>query len=468
MPPLKPAVFIPGYPATELWYAPDRWRIFPPSLADLANPARKQRLIDLLAGAAAEPSGSVVPGDPIRDVLGIAKQAASLYAIVQSNFGYDTSEGSANFAHVGWDWRKGIDDPATSQAVIDAIDRLSDANGGARVVVIVHSTGGLVFRSVIESRPEVVDRIDEVLAFGVPWAGTLKALHAIAAGDSEGLLFWRISAAEGRWIASRTQAAYDLVPPDPSRTDMRDSDGTPLNLVVRNARPAGALVDTSWMQDPSMLPLAKKADERLGSRTPQIELSGGRQVPPITNVVAWGAETLAQCDINADGSLTFSSSPLKLGDGTVPLLSASWLRGANVRTMFLPIGAYPTAGIPFTHARIWDSPPVLQLLDEVLRGPRRSAFVCAAADGDDAVDPSHDVRVRISTAKSDGTPLPQCIATVKTGSSRIQAAFNAAVHADLIVPRVGLTPNAANDLCRFEIEMRWTGGKTTLPIVVHT
>lgn len=216
--PLKPVVFIPGYPATELWYAPEHWRIFPPSLSDLANSPRKQRLIALLAGPD-DPPGSVVPGEPIRDVLGIAKQAASLYDVLGGKFGYEAGNGSTSFAHVGWDWRKGVDDPSTVSAVSGAIERLSNANGGAGVVVIPHSTGGLVLRSVLESRPDIAARIDQVLAFGVPWAGTLKALHAIGVGDAEGILLWRINADEARRIASHSQAAWDLVPPDPARTD---------------------------------------------------------------------------------------------------------------------------------------------------------------------------------------------------------------------------------------------------------
>jgi Lecithin:cholesterol acyltransferase len=467
---LKPVVFIPGYPATELWYAPENWRIFPPSLSDLGNAVRKQRLIDLLCGAETSPA-SVVPGEPIRDVLGIAKQAASLYDILQGKFGYDAADDSTNFAHVGWDWRKGIDDPATAFAVGGAIERLSNANGGAGVVVIAHSTGGLVFRSVLESRPDLAARIDQVLAFGVPWAGTLKALHAIAVGDAEGILFWRITADEGRRIASHTQAAWDLAPPDPARTDMRDGDGTPLNLVVRDGRQTSALGDAIWIpaaDKAGFLPFATAADARLGQRSAVISLPGGEAVPPITNMVGWGTDTLAQCDIHDDGSLAFSNSPAKLGDGTVPLVSASWLRGDGVRTLFLPIGVYPIAGVPFVHARIWDSPPVLQIFSEVLRDRPRSEFVCAAADADDAIDPDRDVRIRICAAAADGTPLPQCVATLKPMNGQIRISFNASTLGAAVVQRVGLSPNIAHDLYRFEIDVRWSGGKTTVPVLIHT
>lgn len=462
---MKPVVFIPGYPATELWH--DGKRIFPPSLSDLSDSGRKQQIVDLLSSSDA----SVVPGDPIRDVLGIAKQAASLYDILQGKFGYDASDASTNFAHAGWDWRKGVDDAATVNAVAAEIERLSDANGGARVVVIPHSTGGLVFRSALEQRPDLAARIDQVLAFGVPWAGTLAALYAVAVGESEGFLFWKISAADGRRIASHTQAAWDLVPPDPARTDMRGADGTPLNLVVRNGKQSGAFVDTSWIpasDRAALLPFAQAADARLGARTPAIALPGAALAPPMTNVCGWGADTLAQCDIHDDGSLVFSNSPARLGDGTVPLVSSSWLRGSGVRTLYLPIGAYPIAGIPYVHARVWDAPPVLQLFSEALRDRPRGPFICAAADSDDTIDPNRDVRIRICASAADGTPLPQCIATLKPMNGKIRMAFNASTIGTAVISRIGLAPNIAHDLYRFEIDFRWSGGKTTVPVLIHT
>jgi hypothetical protein len=55
------------------------------------------------------------------------------------------------------------------------------------------------------------------------------------------------------------------------------------------------------------------------------------------------------------------------------------------------------ANIPYAHTRIWDSPPVLQLFEEVLSNAPRSPFLCAAADSDDYIDYNADVDVRFSS-----------------------------------------------------------------------
>jgi pimeloyl-ACP methyl ester carboxylesterase len=460
MPQRKPVLFIPGFPGTELIFAPENWTLFPPSLSDLGNPARKARLLDLIVSN----DPGVVPGEPIRDILGIAKQAASLYDILSGKFGYDTSSHSTDFKHLGWDWRKAVDDPTTRNAVASAIDTLFAANDNRRVVVIAHSTGGLVLRAVLESNPALANKIDQILGLGVPWVGALAAVHAVGVGESAGFLFWKVTEQEGQRVMSHAQAGYDLFPPDPARTDLQD-----VNLFIENGQQVAPLQRTSWIPAAKayMLPFAQSADARLGARTREITLDNV-PTPTITNVAAWGFATWTQCDLGGDGSLTFSDSPTQLGDGTVSLVSASWLRGATLRTLFLPIGVYPEDGFPHEHNRIWDAPPVLQIFNEVLRDRARAPFVCAAADHNDAIDPNRDVRIRISASDGEGKPLPKCVATLKPSNGKIKVEMKDSVRADVTVPRANLHPNIGSDLYRFEIEVKWTGGSKIVPVLIHT
>src|SRR5436305_3589705 len=99
----KPVLFIPGFPASELIQTSTDRIIFPPSTGDLLDPQRRQEIVDLLVGPD-DPPGDVVAGEPIRDLLGIAKQAQSLYDILRNRYGYTTSSGD-NFRPLGWDWR---------------------------------------------------------------------------------------------------------------------------------------------------------------------------------------------------------------------------------------------------------------------------------------------------------------------------------------------------------------------------
>jgi len=409
---VKPVLFIPGFPASELRDTATKATVFPPTLSTLVDPAKKAALVQRLIKV----PGDLEAGPPIRDILGVAKQAQSLYDILGGKFGYDTSHLSSDFSAIGWDWRLSISHQTVIEKLAAEVSRLS--TGGRKIVAIVHSTGGLVFRAFLDSRPDLASRFEQVMAFGVPWNGTLEALYAITRGESVGFLFARISAEQGATIMSHAQAAYDLLPPD-------------------------VLADTSWISADYMRQLASAAHGPFPQNFDAL---------PVTNVCGWGFDTWTSRDWTHNKDA---------GDGTVPVTSSSWIQGANVRTKFLPIGAYATASIPYAHARIWDSPPVLQLFEEVLNDAPRGPFLCAAADSDDFVDYNADVDVRFSS------DVP-CDVTVDLGDSHIPVAINAEGRGACILKRAGIQHNVGNDIFRFTITFRWSGGAASRAVLIKS
>ncbi|HEX9500398.1 MAG TPA: hypothetical protein VGA10_01970, partial [Thermoanaerobaculia bacterium] len=287
-----------------------------------------------------------------------------------------------------------------------------------KIVAIVHSAGGLVFRDFLAARPDLIPRFEQVMAFGVPWNGTLEALYAITKGESVGFLFARVSAEQGATIMSHAQAAYDLLPPD-------------------------VLADPSWMSADYMRNLAASAHGSFPRNFDDL---------PVTNVCGWGIDTWT--------SRTWDHSK-DAGDGTVPIISSSWIRGANVRTVFLPIGAYAAANIPYAHSRIWDSPPVLQLFEEVLNNAPRSPFLCAAADSDDYIDYNADVDVRFSA------DVPSNV-TVDLGGSHIPVAINGEGRGAFILKRAGIQHNVGSDIFRFTVTFRWNGGQVSRAVLIKS
>jgi hypothetical protein len=476
----KPVIFIPGFPATELLRRSDGKRLFPPALEDLRDRATKAELLDLLSDP---DSPDVVAGKPILNILGIAKQAESLYDLL-SRMGYDTADTSTEFVAIGWDWRKGIDDAEVTKRVKEAVDFLFKKTG-QKVVALVHSTGGLVFRSVWERRaqvaPNLAARVEQVLAFGVPWAGTLKALNAISEGSPVGLpfiggLLGQVTAAESKRITTRAQAAYDLCPPDPLQTQGMED----IRLFTTAGNQVGPMVDTSWIgadaKFDKMREAAAKANTRFGNRTREIA-----EFPPTTNVAGWGLPTLQLCDLKKGKLTYFETTPAdsnvgkfedELGDSTVALVSAAWLQGANVRTFFLPIGVEPENQIPTPHPRIWDALAVKQLFQEVLNDERRTPFVTATADNDDAIDRGKPkVRIRISAADIDGKPLPKAVATVNLNGTKTAIPMSTTTHVNVDIPRKNLPANVGFDRFRFEIDVKWTfrdGEKARkLPVLIN-
>jgi pimeloyl-ACP methyl ester carboxylesterase len=473
---LKPVVFVPGFPASELKQKSKKRTIFPPSLGDLQDADRRKELIRLLSGPD-DPPGDIVAGEPIRGVASVAKQAESLYDVLR-DFGYTTQDGTL-LAPIGWDWRKAVDDAIVQADVAGAIERLA-ADHGRRVIVIIHSTGGLVLRALLEARPQLAAKIERILAFGIPWAGTLKVVRFLGKGEAFGLIVFGkriigLTAAEVREVMSHCQAAYDLFPPDPAKTDLTGADGKKVNLFVDAAgKQVGPLVSTDWIPTgPAkdfMRAMAALADRRLGKRTSAIELAGAA-TPPVDNVVGWGAATDTRCVLGADGSLTFDD-PTKEGDGTVALVSSSWLRGPNVRTFVLPIGAFPTAGIPSLHARIWDAPPVRQVFNQVLLDVAPAPYVCAAVDGDEFVDTRGPFTVRLVAADEAGLPLPNAKVTFVGLPARTTVALGKSVRKAVVFERDGLKPNTgSSSLFRFKAEVRWGGGgageRRDLVLLIH-
>jgi pimeloyl-ACP methyl ester carboxylesterase len=466
----KPVVFIPGFPASELIRKSTGQVIFPPSIPDLLDPQKRQEIVDLLVGPD-DPPGDVVAGEPIRDILGIAKQAQSLYDILRNRYGYTTSSGD-NFRPLGWDWRQAVDQPEILDRAEEILAELQQSNGGAKVVVIVHSTGSLVFRRLLETRPAVVDRIEQVVAFGATWAGNLFAIDSLVNGFAVG--FWpaQLSAADVRKVIRHTQAAYDLFPPDPAKTDLVGRDGRPLGLFVLDAPgspQAGPLVDLRWVSagpaNDFMRQRAASADARMGARTIDIRIPGGAATPPITNVVGWGFSTETSCVMSPAGDLRIESS--KQGDGTSAAASASWLDGPTVRTMFVPIGVYPTNGIPTVHSRIWDAPPVLQILDEVLLDHEKSPFVCAAADNDEMIDARSDVTLRIAAMGPGGGALPDAQVTLR-GITAQPVSLHGQPRIDVRMPRAAIHPDHQG-ICRFVADVSWDsaqGGREQREVVV--
>jgi pimeloyl-ACP methyl ester carboxylesterase len=455
---MKPVVFIPGFPASELWRVSPRRMLFPPGLDDIGTPNKREKLIGELTDVT--PPQKIVAGQPIRRVMLIAKQAESLYDLLRSRFGY-TIEAGNNFRAVGWDWRLGIDDAAVQSAIRSAITELRQATN-EKVVVILHSTGGVVFRALLEADTSLHAEIDSILAIGVPWAGTLKALRYLTDGEPMGFLTAKLSAAQTRRIIRAAQAAYDLCPPDPSKTDLTTADGAPFKL-VQNAskRSIAPLTTVAWMgNDAEVQQRGILADQRLGTRTWTLNAP-----LTITNLAGWGLTTDTLCTITNNGVTYDATSE---GDSTVPYVSATWLRGPRVRTLSVPIGVTITDQIPDPHSQLWSSEPIAQALREVLGGAPEAPFVHASVDNDTSLDPQVPVLVRVTASQADGSPLPGASVTLHLAKNQNRTKPLAGTRLDWRFARTqGMKANFGSRYFRFRIDVDWNGGRKELPLMIR-
>ncbi|HXH40360.1 MAG TPA: hypothetical protein VNN08_17150 [Thermoanaerobaculia bacterium] len=445
MPP-KPAIFIPGFPASELHDKATGQKLFPPNPLDLLDPAKKQALLNKLSAV----PGDVIAGPPIEATIRVIKPAAqTLYDILEGSYGYDDT----TFIPIGWDWRQSISSDDTVARIKTALDTLSPAKDG-KVVAILHSTGGLVFRAFLERAPEYLACFEQVLTFGIPWCGTLEALHAVSKGAAINIgPIPLLSADDSKRIIQNAQAAYDLFPRCPD-----------MNLFISGGVSTTPIDDQSWIPgDPGhdfMRTLAGKAHARF----PQ-----NFDVLPVTSVCGWGGDTWPVCT-NVGGTLTFPPPDNDAGDGTVNFPSASWLTGKDVRQMPVPVGAYADEGlIPQYHGQLWMPKVVRQLFDEVLTNAARGPFVAAAVDKDQYVDQNADpVRVRIAAVAGDGTPLPNAVLRFRNGPQPASQPFTGP-RMNFDMPRGAFQQQPANNMRRMEITVAWDGGgPVTIPLLIMT
>jgi Ca2+-binding RTX toxin-like protein len=113
---------------------------------------------------------------------------AQVGGIVDSVAGSDIYESTVDFLeqiapgrnHVfTWDWRTS---PAQSLALLDAfVEDVRTQHGGAKVVLMAHSMGGLLARWYIDEQARA-DKVARVLTIGTPYWGAPKSLFPLAAG----------------------------------------------------------------------------------------------------------------------------------------------------------------------------------------------------------------------------------------------------------------------------------------------
>lgn len=388
-------VFVPGLPGSDLHErnadgSLGKKLFVPKPFVEMVTlPASlKRRLLgpDQLAA-----DDGVVAGEPVKSLrflaFDLAKQADHLYAILE-----DCGIAGPRLAKVGWDWRRPVTDPAARATLRGAI-----TTGTGSCTVVAHSTGGLLVRKLLEDEPALLPHVERVVAFGVPWAGTLKPFKVLVGQQDFGIT----PREKAQELLASSWAAFDLLP--------RGRAGLTFGAAVGEVD-VTAPAHRSWMP----APLAARMNPRLD----HTRSAAGLGMPgptwgfatPLLNIVGWGEPTDVRAELRADGTVTFNGSLTDddadhQGDGTVPLVSADFLHGAAVETLFLPIGGYQESqGSNRSHSSLWRNPGGRDALHHVLTGAPLDRFVYATVDWSDKVNPgAATVRLRFVMQRRGGT-----------------------------------------------------------------
>ncbi len=471
-------LFVPGLPGSELLARRadgSTAKIFPPHLVQMV-PSLDPELAARLAGPEdLEADDGVAAGRPVRAAarffgFDLMKQAASLYAILEG-----LGVGGSDLLELGWDWRRPVTDEALPGSACRALATLLGAQS-APVTAIVHSTGGLLLRHCLEKQPQLAAKVARVIAFGVPWLGTLKPLAVLVGRQG----FGPISARAAQRIFASVWAAFDLLPRGAGAGLVTRPDGQEVDL----------LAETAWLgaipNDPSGV-LADTMRRRAAHSLAALGRPGRQWTLPVdvVNVVGWGKKTVVRAAVEAGGAIdleppdldneagdaaedssTASDEAIYEGDGTVPLASAAALAGPRVATWFVPIGALAqVTASDRRHSELWRNPGARALLAHHLAGAPFQGMAYAAVDWSDRVDPgAAQVRVRYVMQGPGGGPLPGAAPRLRTASGPQDGEVRPDGRgAPFVVPRSALPLTSSGRFRRVVVDLPWDGDPSPAP-----
>jgi len=278
---------------------------------------------------------------------GICRMIAESFDIVHGQLDNDAP---ANFFEFPYDWRR--DNRASARKLQRFVDeklnlwRKHTGNSKGKVILVVHSMGGLVSRYYLEVLGGWRD-CRMLVTFGTPFRGSLNALDSLANGLSKALGLVDLSA-----LLRSCTSVYQLLPTYPAvlvdgewkrvaETDLpyverqRAAEAHEFHEAIRQAvdnRLQTVPADQSY----ALLPIVGTEQETQQSAELQ-----GREVVLKQELPAWVVDRVS------------NSAVLETGDGTVPRLSA------------IPIELSDAPGNSFVaqkHGSLQNTP---QLLDEL-------------------------------------------------------------------------------------------------------
>ena len=154
---------------------------------------------------------NIVVGEPLWNIAGLQPVYQPLDAFLEG-MGY--VDGQTLF-YFPYDWRK--DYISMDQALDDLVNLALQRSGKDKVILMAHSTGGVVARNYLLRRGTA--KVDQLITMGTPYIGSPVSARAMEVGDDMGIgghffgdLGVGLHPKQGKALAQNFAGLYDLLP----------------------------------------------------------------------------------------------------------------------------------------------------------------------------------------------------------------------------------------------------------------
>ncbi len=314
----RPVIIIPGIMGTEMFKGDEKlW----PNVSRMLT-TNNDRFMDRLSYNS--------EGQPI-DISVVSKK------VLQKELNYNYTEKliidfkqqgyveNLNLFTFPYDWRKDLNDVAKNE-LKNYIDEKLIQTGFKKLDILAHSQGGLIIKSLLFKQPEYKSKIDTLVFVGTPHLGAPKAAKGLLYGDAMGieLLGLGLDPGEVKRISHNMPSVYELLP---SKEYLSQGQN-----YLASAKFLGPLIKSySYLNyDESKQYLIDLGlNENLMNRAQNFH----SQEFDNYNVSDVKTFNIVGCQEATIGSILSKQNKYRLtytaGDGTVPLISARNLFGAD-------------------------------------------------------------------------------------------------------------------------------------------
>lgn len=269
------------------------------------------------------------------------------------------SESYDDINFFGYDWRLSIKDAG------DKLQEYINNNNYSKVTLVCHSMGGLVACEYISKSITNRNKIDKLITLGTPYLGAPKALNTLESGEFLGGVGDLITKGIFKDLSQNMSAVYELLP---SKKYVEQS-----KYIVEEVGSLFNRQKREYDYDETSKFIKSRRNSYLTQNAEKVHISLFNNNSHITDlvdtyvIVGTNQPTISNINVKMDkkGKIkkVYDLTPKRIGDGTVPLISATI--GKKTET---GINKNKIISVELTHGKLATNNLVIDCVTNIING----------------------------------------------------------------------------------------------------